>query len=169
METIKTKIVDPDCNISHFVAVADLLIRRPHLIKSRKKLVAGAVIVSQVNCDIEAEGIILGKNLRQKYKSEDFSCNEQNYSSEELDYDTNSIICRNIVYKGGLRLEKEEWVVWKIQEGFCKLDVIPRRDDLLEKNEVCFTKCQYSLGYNELENTISLQVDSRCVNGKENR
>lgn len=171
MEVVKTELVDLECNVNHFVAVADLLIRRPHLIKSRRKLIAGATILSQESCDFDfcQDGLRFGQSIREKYRDGSLKVEEQNLSGEELDYGLNSVILRDLIYKGGLNLERTECVVWKTQDGQCHLDVVPLQDDLLQKEELCFTKCQHSLTFSAIDHTLTLKVDKRCFTGEENK
>ena len=171
MEVLKAERVDLECNLCHFVAVADLLIRRPHLVKSRRKLIAGAVILSQDRCDFCQDGLGFGQSIREKYQAGSLKIERQNFAAEELDYSLNSVIFRDLIYKGGLSLERTECVVWRTLEdqGLCHLDVVPLQEDLLEKEELCYTKCHYSLTFSAVDHTLILKVDKRCLEGNENK
>ncbi len=127
MEVLEVQSVDADCTVDHFTAVADIVIRRPHVIRSRMKLVAGAKIISQepiVLTDKEYTEFV--NNIQKDFLDGKVDFPDQDFSQQELDYSQSSQIHRRIVYKGNDAKESDECVLWiRDSDSRVSLHILP--------------------------------------------
>ncbi len=128
MEVIEVKQVDSDVTLDHFSAAADIVIRRPHVIKTRMKLVAGAKIIHYQSFDLKDE--ISAEDFALKIQSDfcegKLDLTEEDYSRQEFDYSQDMKIIRRIVYKNCDSRDSTECVVWNVvSETRACLYIIP--------------------------------------------
>ena len=156
MEILDVKTVNADCNVGHFSAVADILIRRPHVIRSRVKLVAGAQIIHQEPLETQPEAITPAfvKELKDNFTKSKVELPEEDFSQQELDYSQGNKILRRIIYKN--ESDSREFVLWTLSHsGGASLHVI-RLDleDLVEDNLFANTKAHFSLSFDDSKKQV---------------
>ena len=128
MEVIEVKPVDSKVTLDHFSAVADIAIRRPHVIKTRMKLVAGAKLIHHQPFDLKDEisAEDFACKIRREFKEGNLDLTEEDYSQQEFDYSQDMKIIRRIIYKNCESKESTEYVLWNvISESRACLHVIP--------------------------------------------
>ena len=155
METLDAKSVVADCTVDHFSAVADILIRRPHVIRSRVKLVAGAQIIHQEPFETPSEDITpeFVKNLRSNFSDSKVELPEEDFSQQELDYSQGNKIVRRIVYKN--EKDSRECVLWTLSHCGACLHVIPLDvEDIAEENVFANTKAHFSIAFDRSKNQV---------------
>ena len=127
MEVPEVQSVDAGCTVDHFTAVADIVIRRPHVIRSRMKLVAGAKIISQEPIVLtDEESTHFAENIQMDFQDGKIDFPDQDFSQQELDYSQSSQILRRIVYKGNETKESDECVLWILHsDSGASLHILP--------------------------------------------
>lgn len=170
MELIETVKVDGGCDLSHFVPVADMLIRRPHLIKSRKNFVAGAKILSHHFFDFSPTDDIKLFELAALWQDQ-FSIgtlevsSSDDISSQDLDYSESSKIFRKIIYKTGAA-DTTECILFRINDSGCSLHVIPLGQSTSESFEN--TKCHYAINFEKSTSELKLWLHKSVLDFTEN-
>jgi len=162
MEQIEEKNVDPDCDLTHFSAVVDLLIRRPHLIKSRKNFVAGSKILTQkviTNQDSK-------KDLRKDFQESNLKIEEENFSQQNLDYTESCLIVRKVIYKNQSQ-ESSECLFWTLDDDQACLDVIPQHSDI-NGEQFVNTKAAFRVLFDLKQSKLKLFVELQS-GGEENK
>ena len=156
MEILDVKLVVTDCTLDHFSAVADILIRRPHVIRSRVKLVAGAQIIQQEPFETPSEDITpeFVKNLRNNFRDSKVELSEEDLSQQELDYSQGNKIVRKIVYK--TEKDSRECLLWTLSHCGACLHVIPIDVDEIAEEEDVFanTKAHFSITFDHSKNQV---------------
>ena len=154
MDIVEVKTTGVECNIGHFAAMADILIRRPHLVKTRKKLVAGVKIIHQeVLTDVVDEKLL--ENVKKDFLAGALTLTENDYSQQEFDYSESMKIIRKVIYKNVDIQESSECIIWNVVDGSrAILYVVPLDRD--KDDDFRLTKLSFCVAFDSVLHQVSL-------------
>jgi hypothetical protein len=161
MEILDQRALDADCTVEHFAAMADIFIRRPHLIKSRKKLVAGAKIVHLKAPVVEANTGKFLETIQSDFRSGKFNFDEEDFCQAELDYSKSFLLIRKIIYKNSDMKDTNELLLWNVDDGAkVLLHVVPL--DITEPDDFSHTKLHYCVTFDSILHQVRVSAHVNC-------
>ena len=164
MEVLDVKSTADDVTCDHFASMVDIVTRRPHLVKSRKKLVAGAKIVylETADAEISAENFVGKVRNEFRFEASKFAPDGEDYSQQEFDFSKSFVLIRRIVYKGSHMKETNECVFWNVVDASkVALHVVPL--DETEADDFSHTKLHYCVTFDASLHQVGPSRRFHCV------